>query len=77
MTPREQVLTSEQVSDRLSRLDGWGGTTSSISKDYHVGYDTAIRIAEIGKAAIRTGAPAGYRYPMGPTAHLHDDAHSR
>jgi 4a-hydroxytetrahydrobiopterin dehydratase len=53
MTPREQILTSEQVSDRLSRLDGWRGTTSSISKDYRVGYDTAIRIvAEIGKAAI-------------------------
>lgn len=53
MEPRDQILTPEQVSERLSHLEGWRGTTGSISKDYRVGYDTAIRIvAEIGNAAI-------------------------
>jgi 4a-hydroxytetrahydrobiopterin dehydratase len=53
MAPRHEVLTPEQVSERLGRLGGWYGGTSGISKDYNVDYDTAIKIvAEIGKAAI-------------------------
>ncbi len=53
MAPRDEVITSEQLSKRLGGLEGWHGDTSGISKDYSVDYDTAVRIvAEIGKAAV-------------------------
>jgi 4a-hydroxytetrahydrobiopterin dehydratase len=53
VAPRDQVLTPEQLSDRLAGLDGWHGDTSGISKDFSIDYDTAVRIvAEIGTAAI-------------------------
>lgn len=53
MAPRDEVLTAEQVSERLAALEGWRGDTSAITKDYGVDYDTAIvLVAEIGKVAI-------------------------
>lgn len=53
MAPRDEVLTAEQVSERLAALDGWCGDTSAVTKDFEVDYDTAIGIvAEIGKAAV-------------------------
>lgn len=53
MAPRDEVLTAEQVSERLAALDGWRGDTSAVTKDFAVDYDTAIQIvAEIGKAAV-------------------------
>ncbi|MFI9535962.1 4a-hydroxytetrahydrobiopterin dehydratase [Nocardia fusca] len=53
MAPRNEVLTAEQVSERLAALEGRRGDTSSVTKDVEVDYDTAIEIvAEIGKAAV-------------------------
>jgi 4a-hydroxytetrahydrobiopterin dehydratase len=53
VAPRDEVITSEQLSERLGGLDGWRGDTSGVSKDYSVDYDTAVRIvAEIGKVAV-------------------------
>lgn len=53
MAPRDEVLSPEQLRDRLAGLEGWHGDTSGIQKDYSVDYDTAIQIVtEIGKAAI-------------------------
>jgi 4a-hydroxytetrahydrobiopterin dehydratase len=53
MAPRDEVLTAEQVSERLAALEGWRGDTSVVTKDFEVDYDTAIVIvAEIGKAAV-------------------------
>ncbi len=53
MAPRDNVLTSEQVNEKLAALDGWHGENATISKDYNVDYDTAIKIVtEIGEAAI-------------------------
>ncbi|MET8653682.1 4a-hydroxytetrahydrobiopterin dehydratase [Nocardia aurea] len=53
MAPRDQVLTAEQVSERLTTLNGWHGDTFSVTKDYESSYDTTIDIVtEIGKAAI-------------------------
>ncbi|MEU6561208.1 4a-hydroxytetrahydrobiopterin dehydratase [Nocardia nova] len=53
LAPRDEVLTAEQVGERLAGLTGWRGDTSVLTKDYETEYDTAIEIvAEIGKAAI-------------------------
>ncbi|MGW5751662.1 4a-hydroxytetrahydrobiopterin dehydratase [Nocardia rhamnosiphila] len=53
MAPRDEVLTAEQVREKLAVLDGWSGDTSAVTKEYRVDYDTAIDIvAEIGKAAV-------------------------
>jgi 4a-hydroxytetrahydrobiopterin dehydratase len=53
MAPRDEVIPAAQLRERLAGLDGWHGDTSGISKDYDVGYDTAIRIvAGIGAAAM-------------------------
>jgi 4a-hydroxytetrahydrobiopterin dehydratase len=53
VAPRDEVLTAEQVSERLAALEGWRGDTSVVTKDFEVDYDTAIVIvAEIGKAAV-------------------------
>jgi 4a-hydroxytetrahydrobiopterin dehydratase len=53
VAPRDEVITSEQLSERLGGLDGWRGDASGVSKDYSVDYDTAVRIVgEIGKAAV-------------------------
>lgn len=53
MAPRDEVLTAEQVSDRLAALQGWRGDTSAVTKDFGAGYDNAIKIvAEIGKVAV-------------------------
>jgi 4a-hydroxytetrahydrobiopterin dehydratase len=53
VAPRDEIITAEQLRDRLAGLEGWHGDTSGISKDYRVDYDTAIQIVtEIGKAAV-------------------------
>jgi 4a-hydroxytetrahydrobiopterin dehydratase len=53
VAPRDELITSEQLSERLGGLDGWFGDTSGVSKDYSVDYDAAVRIvAEIGKVAV-------------------------
>ncbi len=53
MAPRDDVIPAAQLGRRLAQLGGWHGDTAGISKDYRVGYDTAIRIVtEIGQAAI-------------------------
>lgn len=53
MAPRDEVLTPEQLDERLASLNGWHGDTSGISKDFGIDYDTAVRIvAEIGTAAV-------------------------
>jgi len=53
MAPRDEKLTPEQVSTRLSALEGWHGDTTGISKDYSIDYDTAIQVAgKIGEVAI-------------------------
>ena len=53
MAPRDEVLTAEQVSERLAALEGWHGDTLSLTRDYESAYDTTIDIvAAIGKAAI-------------------------
>lgn len=53
MAPRDEVLTAEQVSDRLAVLQGWRGDTSAVTKDFGAEYDTAIKIVtEIGKVAV-------------------------
>lgn len=53
MAPRDEVLTAEQVREKLAVLDGWSGDTSAVTKEYGVDYDTAIDIVtEIGKAAV-------------------------
>jgi 4a-hydroxytetrahydrobiopterin dehydratase len=53
VAPRDEVIGSEHLEERLGDLQGWRGDTRGISKDYNVDYDTAIRIvAEIGNAAV-------------------------
>ena len=53
MAPRDEIITAEELPGRLAPAEGWHGDTTGISKDYAIGYDTAIRIVgEIGQAAI-------------------------
>ena len=53
MAPRDEILTADQVTDRLKRTPGWAGDATGIARTYTVDYDTAIRIvSEIGAVAI-------------------------
>jgi 4a-hydroxytetrahydrobiopterin dehydratase len=45
MALRDQVIPAAELDARLAAIPGWKGDTSGISKEYPVGWDTAIRIA--------------------------------
>lgn len=53
MELRDQVITAADLPERLAALDGWQGDTSGISREYPVGWDTAVVMAvRIGTLAV-------------------------
>lgn len=53
MAARDEIIPAAELAARLSKLNGWHGTTVGISRTYIIGYDDAISaVAEIGQAAI-------------------------
>ncbi|HEX4832872.1 MAG TPA: 4a-hydroxytetrahydrobiopterin dehydratase [Trebonia sp.] len=45
MALRDEIITAADLPERLAALPGWQGDTTGISKDYPIGWDSAVQMA--------------------------------